>query len=72
MPTTDLMKRELMLKSACWERSDDCDVDEYHEDEYDVVEYHDGQFHEGDVDKGDDVDDQVGEDDAQICLPKKR
>ena len=62
MPTTDLMKRELMLKSACWERSDDCDVDEYH----------DGQFHEGDVDKGDDVDDQVGEDDAQICLPKKR
>ena len=38
MPTTDLMKKELMLKSACWERSDDCDVDEYHEDEVDEDE----------------------------------
>ena len=28
MPTIDLLKRELMLKSVCWERSGDCDVDD--------------------------------------------
>ena len=33
MPTIDLLKRELMLKSVCWERSGDCDVDDDVDDE---------------------------------------
>ena len=35
MPATELLKRELMLKSACWERSDDCDIYEHDDNDGD-------------------------------------